>query len=67
MKEIGAIFKYTSAKNASGIDELFEAIGTSMLSLPVEPECLESSVNQSVMINKKKHTNDKGKKKNGCC
>lgn len=30
-KEIGAIFRYTSAKNSSGIDELFKAIGQKLI------------------------------------
>ncbi len=30
-KEVGAIFRYTSAKNASGIDELFKAIGSKLI------------------------------------
>ena len=30
-KEIGAIFRYTSAKQSSGIDDLFKAIGTKVI------------------------------------
>jgi hypothetical protein len=41
-KEIGAIFKYTSAKNANGIDDLFKAAGNKF----IEPNWEENSVDK---------------------
>jgi len=37
-KEINAVFKYTSAKNASGIEELFRIIGSKFLDPNYEDE-----------------------------
>jgi predicted GTPase len=68
IKEIGAIFKYTSAKNASGIDDLFESIGSTLLNLGIRTD-MEQTVNQSITISKRKQnkTKDKEEKKKKKC
>ena len=73
-KEIGAVFKYTSAKNSIGVDvqymiyyqELFDAIGTKFL-IREESKNLYDDVNQSISIDKSKHKKKKEEKKNACC
>jgi hypothetical protein len=80
-KEIGAIFKYTSAKNATGIDELFKSIGYKFLDPNYEeggginrvsgvyafiPPNLEESPDLRKTTRLTKE-NTKGEKKKGCC
>ena len=35
-QQVGAIFKYTSAKSSSGVDNIFECIGRELLNLNFE-------------------------------
>lgn len=72
-KEIGAIFRYTSAKNSSGIDELFKAIGGKLIDPnfqeggKVEKDFeQEKNRGQSISLNKKNHTSNE-KKESKCC
>lgn len=78
VKEIGAIFKNTSAKNSCGIDvnfyfyfciqELFETIGMTVLESPkITNSYLEYDNNESIKIEKKLHSKESKKKKKGCC
>lgn len=70
-KEIGAIFRYTSAKNASGIDELFKAIGNKMIDpnyeeggkVEEDPE-YERNRQTTIKINQKQHK--KSEESEGC-
>lgn len=70
-KEIGAIFRNTSAKNATGIDELFKSIGNKYIdpnyeeggtNIPVDAD-FNSSRRDTVKINRE----SKAEKKGGCC
>lgn len=56
-KEVGAIFRYTSAKNASGVEDLFKAIGSKY----IDPNYEEGSVQNA---SKAEEESDKGKKSN---
>ena len=71
-RDIGAIFRYTSAKNSSGIDELFKAIGNKL----IDPNYEEGGVveedpehdrirDQTVILSSNNHKNT-GVKKGGC-
>ena len=67
-KEIGAIFKYTSAKNATGIDELFKSIGNKF----IEPN-YEETTKQVIPAELGERrstlriTDGPKKKEGGCC
>jgi len=56
-KDNGCMFRYTSALNSSGIDEMFEAIGEKYLESSNENE------NESFKLNR----NNKKNMKSGCC
>ena len=65
-KEIGAIFRLTSAYNSSGIDELFTALGRKYL----DPNFVDTGISSSKGIvlqanegNQNEHAGQKGK----CC
>ena len=64
--QVGAIFRYTSAKNSSGIDELFSSIGDKILN-PQKKE--EESIQQApkdkkvILYNSPKDKPKEG----GCC
>ncbi len=73
-KEIGGIFKYTSAKTSTGIDELFRTIGNKFLDPNYEDSGMgaatssfvEEAINerrQTVRISKDSAKQEKG----GCC
>jgi membrane-bound ClpP family serine protease len=68
-KEIGAIFRYTSAKNASGIDELFKAIGSKLLDPNYEEGGKVEVDEEHVKVRSQTiNMNSKGtNKKKGCC
>jgi 50S ribosomal subunit-associated GTPase HflX len=62
----GAIFRYTSAKNSSGIEELFESIGNKLLDpqqTKAEPKSGKKEPNVILYNDKDK----KKEKKEGCC
>ncbi len=69
-KEIGAIFKYTSAKNSIGIDDLFKSIGNKFLD-PNYEESVKQSVIPAELVDRRETlrltTNDKKKPSGGCC
>lgn len=60
------IFRYTSAKNASGIDELFESIGEKLLDPEQNGKTPEKkeNVRNTIILNKQ---NKKDEDKGGCC
>ena len=67
-KELGAIYQKTSAKEATGVDDLFEKIANKI----INPNCvienspskvMEDVHNNSVRLEESKKTN----KKKGCC
>ena len=65
-KEIGAIFRLTSAYNSSGIDELFTALGNKYL----DPNFVDSGVSGSkgiVLQNNEQQKEGAQKNKGGCC
>ena len=73
-KDIGAIFRYTSAKNASGIDELFKAIGSKLIDpnyeeggkVEADPEH-DKIRSQTIKLNQKSGgKNGNNKEKCGC-
>jgi Ras-related protein Rab-22 len=69
-KQIGAIFRYTSAKNSSGIDELFKAIGNKLIDPNYEEggkveEDLEYDKIRASTV--KLQMNNKSKKNEGGC
>ena len=69
-KEIGAIFRYTSAKNASGIDDLFKAIGNKLIDPNYEEggKVEEDVEHERIRQQTVKLTNkNKGEKKDGGC
>ena len=73
-KEIGAIFQTTSAKVASGVDELFKMIGEQFLhpkntgsSSQGEEEAKEKQRQDKVKLDNKKSGDGDEKKKKGCC
>eukprot|EP00340_Litonotus_pictus_P001207 CAMPEP_0170520132 /NCGR_PEP_ID=MMETSP0209-20121228/5372_1 /TAXON_ID=665100 ORGANISM="Litonotus pictus, Strain P1" /NCGR_SAMPLE_ID=MMETSP0209 /ASSEMBLY_ACC=CAM_ASM_000301 /LENGTH=165 /DNA_ID=CAMNT_0010806249 /DNA_START=120 /DNA_END=617 /DNA_ORIENTATION=+ len=71
-KDIGAIFRYTSAKNSSGIDELFKAIGSKLIDpnyeeggkVEADPEH-DKIRSTTIKLNNK--SGGKKEKKEGCC
>ena len=72
-KDIGAIFRYTSAKNSSGIDELFKSIGQKLIDPNIkETGKIEKEVNdgkiraKSMTLTKKKHNQKKEKSDCSC-
>lgn len=73
LQEIGAIFKYTSAKNANGIDDLFKSIGCKYIDPNYEEGGAIEEDNDhirnrtdTVRLGKGKTETD-GTKKKGCC
>ena len=73
-KEIGAIFRYTSAKNSSNIDDLFKAIGNKIIDpnyeeggkIEEDPEH-EKIRSQTIKITQKPtNSNNENKKECGC-
>jgi len=71
-KEIGAIFKLTSAKNASGIEEVFKSVGLKF----IDPEYSEDKTEEQIEKEKIRRqtikispvaNNDKEQTKKGCC
>ena len=60
--ELNAIFQRTSAKNATGIDELFVRIGKKFID-PKEGGESEGKSGDKIKLGGK----DKGNKKKGCC
>jgi len=70
-KDIGAIFRYTSAKNASGIDELFKAIGSKLIDPNYEEGGKVEVDNEHEKIRsqtlKMGNNNGNKKKDKGCC
>lgn len=65
-EQVGAIFRYTSAKNSSGIDELFSSIGDKIL----DPQKKQAEVSQQTTKDKKVilYNTPKDKaKEGGCC
>ena len=63
-EEIGAIFASTSAKNASGINELFEHIGKKIIDPNYDYIAAEKN-KKAEYINKKKQENKKEERKKG--
>ena len=68
-KELGAIFQETSAKDSTGIDDLFLKIGNKI----IDPNCNENEIS---IIKEIEHTkqgsisikrNEAKKEKKGCC
>lgn len=74
-KEAGGIFKYTSAKNSTGIDELFRTIGNRFLDPNFEenmPNATSSYIEQALnerreTIRITKESQKSEKKVGGCC
>ena len=71
-KEIGAIFRYTSAKNSSGIDELFKAIGNKLIDPNYQEggkveEDIEHDRNRATTMKLNKNKQSDKKEKGGCC
>jgi len=74
-KEVGGIFKYTSAKNSTGIDELFRTIGNRFLDPNFEenmPNATSSYIEQALnerreTIRITKESQKSEKKVGGCC
>ena len=69
-KEFGAIFQRTSAKESTGIDELFDKLGEKFLTLTFIDK--ENIVKEVVKKRKKSVKRDKNNinhntKKKGCC
>jgi hypothetical protein len=76
-KEINAVFKYTSAKNSTGIEELFRIIGNKFIDPNFEDESGVSEIlnnnadvsqvrRQTVRITRN-NTNTATDRKKGCC
>ena len=70
-KALNAIFQRTSAKQGSGIDELFRIIGKHFLNpeITITSNLTKEEMikhNQQIKIKEIKDMNNKGKKKN-CC
>ena len=75
-KEVGAIFKATSAKNASGIDELFKTIGNIFINPSYEEDAPFSPATtvpvvvqerrETIQITRKSQLSNK-KETSGCC
>jgi hypothetical protein len=69
-KEIGAIFKYTSAKNSIGIDDLFLNIGNKFID-PNYEETSKQTVIPAELTDRRETlrltTGDKKKPAGGCC
>jgi hypothetical protein len=72
-REVNAVFKYTSAKNSTGIEELFRIIGNKFIDPNYEddnsvPDVLNDNVDvtrkQTVRISRAITSTDK---KKGCC
>lgn len=68
-KEIGAIFKQTSASNAFGIDDLFRAVGKKYLDPNWNDDDLpaSSSIKINKEVQKEKEKQKQKEKKKGCC
>ena len=74
-KEINAVFKYTSAKNANGIEELFRIIGSKFIDPNYEdetsvPDVMNIGDNSDVKKQTLKLSKNGGKsadKKKVCC
>ncbi len=62
----GAIFRYTSAKNSSGIDELFESIGNKLLD-PQQSKTSEPKGKKEPNVILYNEKDKKKVKKEGCC
>jgi hypothetical protein len=74
-KEIGAIFKYTSAKNSNGVDELFRSAGNKFIDPNWEENVIdkekEADLAQirkgTVRIAPQGQNQSTKKKEGGCC
>ncbi len=74
-KEAGGIFKYTSAKNSTGIDELFRTIGNRFLDPNYQenmPNATSSYIEQALNERREtvritKDSQKSEKKEGGCC
>jgi hypothetical protein len=74
-REINAVFKYTSAKNASGIEELFRTIGNKFLDPNYEDETtIPDVINNNLDASERRQTmkiskngGKSGDKKKECC
>lgn len=67
-KEIGAVFKCTSAKGSTGIEEIFKNIGVRLIDPDkhTEEDEVEAGIRKkTIKINKNEKPQENGKKK--CC
>ena len=70
-KSLGLIFQRTSAKNGTGVDDLFERLGKKIMDSSLRDkenivEEVERKRKNSVKINKD-NNNNKNAQKKGCC
>ena len=72
-KELGAIFQKTSAKESTGVEELFEKLGkkiidsSSFLNKENILEVVKRKKSKSDKLDKNKINNNNNSKKKGCC
>ncbi len=67
-KEIGAVFKCTSAKGSTGIEEIFKSIGIRLIDPDknTDEDEIEAGIRKkTIKINKNEKPQESGKK--GCC